>query len=501
MKIEYQDNHGHSFDISLSLKLIFFYFVSFVEVAFVTNYPYNDFFQTEMTASKCTYTFLVKEGVDYEHELEPFYLNTKSNVIEQVSPSSRTTPRQNKKPFGPISEVYQVDEKIIKIVNKDQEGVLLFVDRLSPLMDKEDTRMKETLIRLKDESTSVLVQTLNDIITGFHSFEFKRKVPLKRQETLPSSSLSSGLNDSTFSTEVESTPTSSRRISVKLSFDGSTFGQNPTVSKRRLQVEEVERYASAKNAKKCGAEDEHEKVSGDGESEEEEQENIDIMAYAEQVIKAARYRGIDSEKLEVASCLRIDHLKVERLKKLISSTPDKTMTWCGAIVVLEDGKVVSPYYVYVNPEIFLAMKQLQGEGRLVTDKVPVAVHYVDKDDAVDQETLGMFLNTNSKNFSEQLHDKMTYQDILRFCCFTVGNETDRNPDGIKEFIKNTLKGLPKGDPNLTMFLKYAGLPMEYMNKFETFMHQYETGSLASQNLSLRKIRNMDRNGVRKLHAS
>lgn len=235
------------------------------------------------------------------------------------------------------------------------------------------------------------------------------------------------------------------------------------------------------------------------EKKEADRNDIDITAYAETIISGVKYKGINSDMLQVPAGLKVDHEKVENLKSLLVSTPDKTMTWCGAVVVLdkERGKQITPFLVFVNPEIFVALKQLASEGRIHSDIIPVAVHVVNHDDPVDYETLGLFLNTNSKNFSEQLHDKIQYQDILRFVCSTVANESKVSPEGVKVFIKKTLRGLPKGAQNVTMFLKFAELPVEYLNNFEDFLRQYEAGSLAGQNLSNRKIRNIDRNGKRK----
>ena len=89
-----------------------------------------------MTALKSNFTFIVKDGKDFEFELEPFYLNTKSHTVEPLSPSSRTTPRDLKKPFGPINKVIKVDDKIIIIENQENEVLYLEVDRLSPLLDR-----------------------------------------------------------------------------------------------------------------------------------------------------------------------------------------------------------------------------------------------------------------------------------------------------------------------------------------------------------------------------
>ena len=90
----------------------------------------------------------------------------------------------------------------------------------------------------------------------------------------------------------------------------------------------------------------------------------DILAYAEKIIGAARYKAINSDDLQVPACLKINQEKVEDLKQLLMSTPDKTQTWCGGVVVYDNfDKPLGPVWIFVNQEIFVAMKELECEGR------------------------------------------------------------------------------------------------------------------------------------------
>ena len=66
--------------------------------------------------------------------------------------------------------------------------------------------------------------------------------------------------------------------------------------------------------------------------------------------------------------------------------------------------------------------------------IPVLLHVVREGDPVDVETLGMFLHTNSKDFTARLHDKMFYQDVFAFCCTAVVNESGENVEELKTFL-------------------------------------------------------------------
>ena len=82
-------------------------------------------------------------GTDYEFEVEPVYINTKTQLVEPLSASSRTTPRDKKIPFGPVKKVTVIDEKVIKIENETGIEVFLEVQKLAPLIDKEDSGLEK----------------------------------------------------------------------------------------------------------------------------------------------------------------------------------------------------------------------------------------------------------------------------------------------------------------------------------------------------------------------
>ena len=453
-----------------------------------------------MTATKASFTFLVKGGEVYEFELEVFFLNTKTQNVEPLSSSPKSTPRANKKPFGPVEKVMKVDENIIKIENKSGDSIYLEVNRLSPLLDKDDSRLKATLIGLKEGTTGALVDSLNQLIRSFHTERNKRKdchesKGLQHQETLPA------LQEEGEGSTKEKKSCGRKKLAVTYSYDGASYSSHSSKEesiidlKRKRNKEELKVDQGRKRRKLVSEYGEEE--DKDDEEDEEGEEVVDIQAYAELVIGKAIFRSLDSDMIQVPSCLKIDHNKVEDLKSLMVSTPDKTQTFCGVLAVRNaEMELVAPYWVYVNQELFIALKELASEGRIDSDKVPVIIHPVSEDDPVSTETIGMFLNTNSKSFTERLHDKLLYQDILRFCCTSVCNEREDKFEEVKSFLKKTLRGLSKGSQNVSTFLNFASLPAEFLNDFEEFIRKYETGSIAGQKISTRKIRNIDRNGKR-----
>ena len=111
----------------------------------------------------------------------------KLELVEPLSASSRTTPRDKKVPFGPVKKVTVIDEKVIKIENDTGIEVFLEVEKLAPLIDKEDSRLKKELIILQNKDPNVLAKSLNDLITKMHGENFRRNMSvnlLKRQSTL-----------------------------------------------------------------------------------------------------------------------------------------------------------------------------------------------------------------------------------------------------------------------------------------------------------------------------
>ena len=91
-----------------------------------------------MSACKSTFTFLLKEGEDFDFQLEPFFLNSKSQMVEPMSASPNSTPRANKKPFGANHKIVKIDEEIIQVFNKESDTLCLEVKRLSPFLDSDE---------------------------------------------------------------------------------------------------------------------------------------------------------------------------------------------------------------------------------------------------------------------------------------------------------------------------------------------------------------------------
>ena len=111
-----------------------------------------------------------------------------SNLIEPLSASPRSTSREKKIPFGPVAKVSLIDDNYIRIVNRKGEEVMLEFEKLSPLIDREDGRLKKELIHLQNKGAMSLVSALNDLILQLHHDKFRKKKItsiLARQDTLP----------------------------------------------------------------------------------------------------------------------------------------------------------------------------------------------------------------------------------------------------------------------------------------------------------------------------
>jgi hypothetical protein len=67
-----------------------------------------------MVLNKSSYTFVVKPGVHYEFEIEPVFYNTTTKIVEPMSASSKSTPREKNmrcKPGGTTDIFYPKDFK------------------------------------------------------------------------------------------------------------------------------------------------------------------------------------------------------------------------------------------------------------------------------------------------------------------------------------------------------------------------------------------------------
>ena len=233
---------------------------------------------------------------------------------------------------------------------------------------------------------------------------------------------------------------------------------------------------------------------------EPDDDDEDLMLRISQIISEACFVGVTADMCEIPSTLLVNRDLVAGLKESLMTYPDKCQCLVGVVAILDnkvDKKRVGQYQVYVNPELFVALQELSFEGIdfYGDDRIPAVVHSVTEDEALGADTLGIFLNKNSKEFSSKMREGMIYQDLLRFCCLTVENQGKGQE--VKMFIKKALKDIGKGKQNTTVFLSFAMLPPPYLNKFESFLRLFESGSLHGQKLSSRKLCNVDKNWNKK----
>ena len=150
----------------------------------------------------------------------------------------------------------------------------------------------------------------------------------------------------------------------------------------------------------------------------------DIRLRIEEIIEKAKFRSVDPDQCEVPDTVTINRNQVDTLKDALRIRPDKTQCVLGVVTVNnDDGAVVGIYKVYVNPDLFEALRELRVEGiTLFSNKMfPAIEHEVSQKDILDELTLGSYLSINSKDFSDRISSGLLYQDLLWFCCDTVIN--------------------------------------------------------------------------------
>ena len=426
--------------------------------------------------NKSSFMFLLKPGEVYQFEIEPFFYNTTTKLLEPVSSSTKSTPRLKKVLFGPVQTITAVDEEVIEITNKKYEKIKLLRSKLSPMIDNEDSLLKNTILTFMNKSTSALVGALNALLERFHVDSCK--IP----ETLDvvgfgSPQLNSSTQSKADSSLLEESPgsctsvsllskNSGKRCSLRFSSVGSLYSDHRKRARTddsgdETEVEDDETMSSADQSKTS------KDLNVDEGSDRDEDPDIDesdvtankedILIRIGQVISDAKYSGVKSDKCEVPSSLLIDRDIVANLKESLLKHPDKTQCIIGVVRVLDEekDKVVGKMQVFVNPELFVAIQELGFEGINFygEDQIPAVVHTLKRGEEVSAETLGIFLHKNAKEFSDQMRESMTYQDLLRFCCLTVSNQGQG--EEVKDFIKKSLKDFGKGKENSALFLYFA----------------------------------------------
>ena len=434
---------------------------------------------------KSSYTVKVVQGDDYEWEMEVFYFNHKSKQLEPVSPAPHSTPKSLKKPLGFLQSVVEVDSEILKVANSSGEEINLSFDKLSPLLDDTDSTMKKTLLKVKSSGCANTVNTLNKLIAAFHEPENKIIITSSigiseepRERRLCSNALKKVHTDSgVASSSAGGSDVETLSISVSRSRD--SYKSSAAEKRKRSQPSSEERPSKKSN---LGA--------------ESEKEEDDIFSKVEQIIRDAEYLNVKFQNIEIPNLVKIDAVKVAQLKESVNRFPDKTQTFVGLIrVVDEEGNQVGPYQCWVNAELYVALFELQLEADGEDSGCVLSiVHEVEGDGEVDTEVVGSFLLNNSKEFAAILHESINYQDLLRFACTTMSSDMSENS---KVFLKRTLRGFTKGHKNAIFFIKFASLPVEYLNQFDKFCRLYEEGSLYGMKVSHRKRISLDKESKKK----
>ena len=476
-----------------------------------------------MPVSQSTFTFLVKPGSRFTFGLEAFYFNNKTQELEPLSAASKSTPRCLKKPFGAITGLTVVDNELFEINNFNDEKIVLTFSKLAPLLERNESMIKNTLVAVYDKGLGTLISTLNTLIQKFHSEDRCVTVaashpPIPHPDTsLPGTSLpDTSLPDtpikkdplgSSPSTRIESVskpsgsgpPSRSQSINL-LAEDGGEETEyesdedNISSPKKRARMDQSEILPQATNFLDVNDNNEHPTESI------VVTEEVSIMERINEVIDKARYKSVNSDWCEVPAGVKVNRDLVNQLKVSLRNHPDRTQCFLGVVCVGDkDDNMIGPFHVYVNPELFLALRELRFEGFSLGkgDYFPAIVHEIDEKDDIDHITLGMFLNKNSKEFSDKIRETMTYQDLIRFCCQSTRNLKKGSEAEVKSYLKNALQEFSKGRPNSTLFISFAFLPVTYQDKFIKFLELFETGSLPGQKLSSRQLCNIDKKRQRK----
>ena len=221
--------------------------------------------------------------------------------------------------------------------------------------------------------------------------------------------------------------------------------------------------------------------------DEEGESEARILDVIEEIIRKATFKSIPFDTIEIPKELPINRELVNKIKDLLQHTPDKTQCFVGVVrLVDENDHQVGDYKIWVNVELYLAKLELEMENTPEenTNEVFAVVHTVFVEDDIKSDVVGVFLNKNSIEFSAKLHEKMTYQDLVRMCCITLNaDKSDRS----KVYLRSSLRNFSKGNKNATLFIDLASQSVKFLNMFEKFMRLYEEGSVFGQGLSLQHL--------------
>ena len=450
---------------------------------------------------KCTYTFKLVHGEVYKWEVEVFFWNHGEKVLEPLSSSSQTVARGSKIPFGFIDTVTHLDSDLIGISNRRGDRASLHIEKLSPLLETDDTKLKMALLHFKPMGCSKVVGMLNQVIGEFHSESMLVSPETNEQDRLINISISDELVVANSSkrkdiveTSIESGYMSNKRVLTRRS---STVIETQSISLFNDAIEpnskDLEVFNSSfkldsqsmvihSTPKKI--DDQRSLVKNNmTNSVSKDAEDLTIIEKIKMIIEDAYFKAIKFDQIIVPKSITVDQSKVRRYREYLLNTPDKTKSTLVGLIKLNDSTAGGKFECWVNVELFTALSHLSIEQELDTDYVLAVVHVIADDDDIDSSTLGQFLMANSKDFDSKFSDKMKYQDLVRFSMRMI---KDENTDEMKKFVRESLKSFSKGYRNSSTFLRLAGLPEDCLKYLEKFMALYETGSLCGMQVSSRK---------------
>ena len=467
---------------AVSYKLKFLFYIKINMLLFQIR--------SHIMISKANYTFKTTPGKDQKFEMECFYVNQNTKILESISASSQSTPRHLKKHFGFIDSVTVIDSDTLEIENKEGERIQLSAARLTPLIDRDDSPMKKTLLCVKNRGCQAIVGALSEVIVKFKSI-------LREATECEHKSIETARTESDDSSQTLTSCSLLDKNSQKSTLSQGTAKTNDEEGESSVELSKSEDKISKTFSVKISKEDQLYKSKADlnengvdtspEEGMDDEEESISILDTIEEIVKKARYLPISFDSITIPKQLQINRELVNTLKGLLQHTPDKTQCFVGLVSeVDENGKRVGDYKIWVNVELFLAKLELEIESAPedVTKQIFAVVHTVTADSDVDPDVVGVFLNKNSIEFSSKLHQKMTYQDLCRMSCVTLNAD---NSQRSKDYLKSTLRSFSKGNKNSSMFIKLASQSSKFLNMFEHFLRLYEEGSLFGQGLSLQHL--------------
>ena len=281
---------------------------------------------------KCTYTFKLVHGEVYKWEVEVFFWNHGEKVLEPLSSSSQTVARGSKIPFGFIDTVTHLDSDLIGISNRRGDRASLHIEKLSPLLETDDTKLKMALLHFKPMGCSKVVGMLNQVIGEFHSESMLVSPETNEQDRLINISTSDELvvansnkRKDIVETSIESGYMSNKRVLTRRS---STVIETQSISLFNDAIEpnskDLEVFNSSfkldsqsmvihSTPKKI--DDQRSLVKNMTNSVSKDAEDLTIIEKIKMIIEDAYFKAIKFDQIIVPKSITVDQSKVRRYRE------------------------------------------------------------------------------------------------------------------------------------------------------------------------------------------